>query len=270
MKKIMLVWMLFVQTAAHAAHTNGVYILIHGTWGADAAWYKTGSAFFKELELSASKYNRTVTSYTWTGKLNHKTRLEAGKQLAQLIQSYPVDTSINIISHSHGSNVGNLASSILAQDKNNKHSIDCFFAFGTPVHTKKYMPAMSVIKRYFNFYSYNDWVQPIFGFFDRTFPRHESIANLRIMIDCHHPSHRTILSPVVARWLPEIPDGLRSKRMGNFERLSFEHPGVVHFSSHGCPTYTVESKRSRTIDEEEYLLTMLASKVAFDKSRVAA
>ena len=266
MKKISLLIFTLLHALFLGAENPGIYILVHGTWGADAEWHQSSSDFYKTLEVSAQRYNKKIVSFTWSGKFNHKNRVKAAKQLVKLICSYPEHTSINIISHSHGSNVGNIASQLLSESKQHKNMIDSFFAFGTPVDTKKYMPNMNAIKRYYNFFSYNDWVQPILGFFERVYPPHHRIANLRLIIDCMHPSHRSILVPAIARWLPDFPDKLSQQRMGNFEHFNFSHPGVVHFSSAACPTYSIESRYLRLLEGEPNIIALIASTIELEKS----
>jgi hypothetical protein len=194
----------FLICATSAYGNKIVIIVIHGTWAANAEWYRPGGEFFRALQKHKWQHECCVVPFTWSGKLNKESRKIAGYNLAQLMRSYPADTIFYIISHSHGSNVGIIASQVLARIPGNTHRITNFFAFGTPVHHEYYMPNMDTIGRFYNFFSYKDFVQTIFGFFSRTFPKHNRIANIRFLVDDAELKHKVLHDPILIRWLETL------------------------------------------------------------------
>jgi hypothetical protein len=223
--------------------TDGIYILIHGTWGNKSEWYTPHGSFYKILEKAVQQINYKVISYTWSGSFDHNCRLLAGNILAKLIQSYPANTIINIVSHSHGGNVAAIASQVLAADSHNKQKINALFSFGIPVDTHYYMPNMNIIKKMYNFFSYKDKVQPIFGLYSREYPNLPRIANIRICIENKEPSHGQLTSDVVAHWIPLLHEDLAEKKIGNFQYFEFTKPGAINFSSYDQIYYAIDINR---------------------------
>jgi hypothetical protein len=239
--KLLLFLLLFfsVQMCAH----DGIFIVIHGTWAIESSWWKPGGKFFSALEYAAKAANKKVIPFTWNGKLDHESRIIAGTMLTHIIQSYPKEMKIYIIGHSHGSNVGILASQMLGNDPQNQHKIEAFYALGTPVDIDAYMPNMNIISRFYNLYSHEDKVQPVLGFYERTYPSHPRIANIRVFLECKEPSHKELLSTMIASWLPKMHEDLAKEKMGNFHHFNFSRPGVIQFSSTGIPIYGIEVRK---------------------------
>jgi pimeloyl-ACP methyl ester carboxylesterase len=238
MKKVcayLSIWMVFSLYGY-----NPVYIVVHGTWPADADWYLPGGDFFDELVRNTIKQKAYVVPYNWSGKLSHASRVQAAKGLAHVIQSYPVDTPIYVVGHSHGGNVALLASQILGKDRHNEHIIQALYTLGTPISEEQYFPDMNVIMYVYNFYSRSDMVQSVFGTFGREFADHRRIANLRITIEGKEPGHSDLHHPVVARWIPCIPDYLAQKNVNSFQFFSFINPGVIHFNFQSEPRYEID------------------------------
>lgn len=242
MKKVclylILLTTLFATPVAHA--NNPLYILIHGTWSPEATWPMPGGDFFDELTKSTAKSNATIIPYNWSGKLSDASRLQAARGLALIIQSYPVNTPIYLIGHSHGGNVALLASQILGKDRYNKHAIHTLYTLGTPINMEKYFPDMDVITNVYNFYSRADMVQSVFGTFGREFTNHRRIANLRITIEGKEPGHSDLHHPVIARWIPSIPEELAKKSINSFQFFSCINPGIIHFKFQGEPRYEID------------------------------
>ena len=153
-----------------------VYIIIHGTWGHPFNWQMPGGDFYEELRISAQEYDATTAFLNWSGKNSHEARLEGARRLVSLIKTYAPEDSINIVAHSHGGNVGILASQLL---ENSDYKIDTFFALGTPIHTISYMPNMNVINRLYNLFSFGDMVQTVGGIFKRELPAVPGIRSFR-------------------------------------------------------------------------------------------
>ncbi len=240
MKKLCICLSIFTTLIVHA--NVPIYILIHGTWSTEATWSMPEGDFFDELVKSTAKSNAVIIPYNWSGKLSHVSRLQAAKGLAQIIQSYPVGTDIYVVGHSHGGNVAILASQILGKDRYNKHTIRALYTLGTPINMQEYFPDMDVITNVYNFFSRADRVQSVFGTSGREFIEHKRIANLRITIDGTAPGHSDLHHPVIARWLPSIPDDLSKKRVKGFQFFACGNPGMVHFEFQGEPRYEIDMR----------------------------
>ncbi len=199
-----------------------------------------GGDFFDELVKSTANSNATVIPYNWSGKLSHTSRLQAAKGLASIIQSYPVNTPIYVAGHSHGGNVALLASQLLGKDRYNKHKIQALYTLGTPIDMEIYFPDMDVITNVYNLYSRADKIQSVFGTFGREFTAHKRIANLRVTIEGKEPGHSDLHHPVIARWIPYIPDYLAKNSINSFQFFSCINPGIIHFKFQGEPRYEID------------------------------
>jgi hypothetical protein len=205
MKHILLVlafnsFLIFSCTASALART--VWIIIHGTWAQKQTWYKAGGDFFEKLTQTLDTKKNSVVPFLWDGKLNHKSRVDAAQQLVSHLETYDAGTTVNIVAHSHGANVGILACQELAAKIPSPRTIDYFFSLGAPVSNTCYYPAMNVINYFYNLFSFEDLVQPVFGMFEREYTPHERIINMRTIIDGVQPDHTNLHAPCVARWLP--------------------------------------------------------------------
>lgn len=219
-----------------------VIIIIHGTWAHKKVyqhWYSPEGYFFDAIERNVPK-NTKVISFLWSGSNSSFARDAAGKALAKLIDSYPSSTKISIIAHSHGATVGVIASHYLAKNTSHRHKITHFYSLGRPVDNLLHMPNMEVIEHFYNFFSYNDAIQRVFGLYEREIvPRHERIVNMRIMIDGKDPDHSELHDPCVAEWLCELHTFL-----AEHAAFSFINPGLLHFFSDGPPEYSVDTERN--------------------------
>jgi len=239
--------MLFLVNCSTQADST-VFIMVHGTWGADSSWYQPEGDFFRALEQSAKMRGAQVVSFQWNGRNKHSRRKKAALQLDKLILSYPIDTTINLVAHSHGTNVVNLLSQLLDEHGENHHLINAVYAFGTPVDAGCYRPNMRNIKYFYHFFSFNDFVQPVLGMFNREYPGIDRIVNIRTMINGAEPTHTGFLSPLIAEWIPAIHFELFAKRLGNFRSFTFNEPGVINFELNGPPTYEIDYKRARLLE----------------------
>jgi hypothetical protein len=86
-----------------------VIIIVHGTGSANKTWWNPGGAFFKEVEKTAELLGQHVVPFCWSGLPTYDQISVAGKNLAQLILSYPATDRVVVIGHSHGGNVLNKA-----------------------------------------------------------------------------------------------------------------------------------------------------------------
>lgn len=242
----------YVFPHSHAHHM--IYIVIHGTWASTQAWSKPGGDFFDELVKHAAFDMSKVIHFTWSGKLDNKSRLAAGKDLAQFIKtSYAPNVPLSIVAHSHGANVGIIASQELAQTKHNRHTIEKFYALAAPVNITDYMPNMQVIHHFYNLFSLQDYVQPVLGIFGRVYPEHPRIANIRILLEGKSGSHSQMHDPMLARWIPFIHEYLSSKALGNFHTFNFGKPGTIYFFKHGEPYYREDRDQDKLLRQDQEL-----------------
>lgn len=230
---------------------NRVYILIHGTWAIESSWSQVQGSFFESLNTALKIIGAKLVNFSWTGNLNHQSRMQAGINLAKLIESYPDNTKISLIGHSHGANVGIIASNILGQNTKNNNKIKTFYALGVPVDTKRYMPDMSVIKYFYSFFSFNDFVQPVLGLYGRMFPEHEKIANIRTLVKDKEPGHTQLHSIPVGLWLPLIHKYLACKKINNFDQFDFKMPMLINFYKSKPPVYSIDYNREKALLEDQ-------------------
>src|SRR5580700_4643065 len=100
---------LFFCTIHTQIFTHTVFIIIHGTWSANATWYMPGGDFFDAFKDAAQQKGDVVVPFCWSGKLAHQARVDAASILMQLILSYAPTTRICIVAHSHGGNIALMA-----------------------------------------------------------------------------------------------------------------------------------------------------------------
>lgn len=239
---ILFITSLATASAYHASASQHVIIIIHGTWAhkkKHAHWYNPNGYFFDTIEKNVSE-NTSVISFLWSGDNTAHARDTGGLVLAKLINSYSADTTITIIAHSHGATVGIIASHYLAKDPKNHKKIRHFYSLGRPVDNTLHLPNMDTIEYFYNFFSYNDAIQPVFGAYEREIhPQHERIANIRMVIDGRSPDHSELHDPCVAEWIHDIHTFLT-----NYETFSFFEPGLIHFFSDGPPEYFIDTERA--------------------------
>ena len=227
-----------------------VYIIIHGTWCAPFSWHMPGGDFYDALKSCAHQYDAAVAFLNWSGKNNHEARVSAAQRLIRLINTYPENSCIHLVAHSHGGNVGILASQLLASDPENHYRIQQFFAFGTPINRDYYMPAMDMIDRFYNFFSYGDMIQTVFGLYQRELPCHERIINIRIKTHNAHPGHSDLHDPLVASWIPYLDlklDGCK--------------PYLATFQEHMPPSFVVDNERQKFITLDTALRSIVRKKI---------
>ena len=238
--KLPLLILLIIYSSATYTQPHRIFILIHGTWASDTDWHLPGGTFYNELEKSCHTCQATLIPYNWSGKLNHESRVQAAKGLVKIIQSYPIDTAIYLIGHSHGGNVAALASRYLGYDIHNQHLIKALYTLGTPIDYEQYVPNMDIIEYVYNFFSRGDYVQHVFGQYDREYPNHERIANLRVTINDKEPSHGNLHHPLIAQWLPKIPHELASRQINGFHLFCCINQGSIHFYPNKPPQYCID------------------------------
>ncbi len=240
MKK--LISLLLFNFVCSAAQSHTIFIVVHGTWASTTQWCKVEGNFFDALTQSVEPLGYSTLNFTWSGYLDPASRIQAGKDLAKLIESYPHTTIINLVTHSHGSNVGILASHHLK-----RNNIYNFYALGTPVNTKAYMPNMEHINYFYNLFSLKDMVQPVFGIFQREYPEHERIANIRIMLNGSEPGHSALHAQEIGRYLIEIDESLFYRKQ----------PLIAYFNKKGPPTITYDPEQQKLVELDRLRMAAL-------------
>jgi len=246
---------LFLLYFAHVTYARTIFIVIHGTWAAKEKWYMPGGDFFDALEKSAIKQQAAVTPYRWSGNNNYKDRIHAAKGLVQLIQNYSPDTTICLVSHSHGGNVGIIASQLLSAMANTTNHIHIFYALGTPVNKIDYLPNMNVITYFYNLFSFEDLIQPVLGMFEREYLPHERIANIRITINNKEPNHTQLHNSLTGQFLPTLHELLTT----SFQDFDFKKPGIIHFAKNQRPIYELDKTRQKYIERDQLLNKKISS-----------
>ncbi|HSC25112.1 MAG TPA: alpha/beta hydrolase [Candidatus Babeliales bacterium] len=250
-KIIVIICFIFLSTQAQS-----VFIIIHGTWGADCSWHSPKGDFFDALENAVCQKNSAVVSFRWSGGCGHESRVKAANNLIKLIKTYAIDTPLFIIAHSHGGTVAVLASQFLAQEQDNKYKICALFTLGTPIMSN-YLPNMNVIGYVYNLFSFEDLVQTVLGISSREYPKHKRIANLRIMINGKAPDHAGLHHPIVGKWIAYIHHYFK-KYLNNQNITNYiSEPSIVYFSDIKAPEYAYDEKRNDLFIRDHQLSVLI-------------
>lgn len=229
------------------------YIIVHGTLSFRSAWYEPGGGFYNNLIKTINP--QSLHTFTWSGNNNDQARMKAAHKLSDFImREFSGQDEINLITHSHGSNVAFLASKIMGHHGENIDRIHSIYAFGTPISMSYYPPDMSVIQYVYNFFSFFDMIQPVLGLYEREFPLHERIANLVVTINKLQPLHTNLHHPLIGYWLPSLIDQIKNRHMNNFHEFCYEKPGIIHFSVNKAPVYEIDVYRQRRQEHDKLLL----------------
>ena len=94
-------------------YSKDIVILIPGSFSQKAQWHKPNGDFYKELDKQSSSLKKKLTTFKWSCIPIYHEISKAAVNLCELLLSYPDDTQITIITHSHGGNIVNVASQIL-------------------------------------------------------------------------------------------------------------------------------------------------------------
>lgn len=239
-----------------SCQAKSVFILVHGTWGADCSWYMPKGDFFEALEEVVSKKNSTVVSYRWNGGASHDSRLKGADGLAKLVKSYGLDTTVYVVAHSHGGSVVALASHILAQEEGNKHHIRALFTLGTPIMSN-YLPNMAVIHYVYNLFSFEDLIQTVLGLSGREYPEHKRIANLRVFIDGKEPHHAGLHHAVIGKWIAYLHRHFTQHLQDHCITGRISEPSIVYFFHDKAPEYEFDVNRTELIDRDRQLSVLI-------------
>ena len=234
---------------------QSVFIIIHGTWGADAAWYVPKGDFFDALEQTVCKKNSSVYSFRWSGGAGHEARVTAAHSLVKLIRTYHPSVAIYIIAHSHGGNVAALASHML-EEEGNKHRIRALFTLGTPI-MNNYLPNMNIIYYVYNLFSFEDLIQTVLGISGREYPQHKRIANLRVFINGKEPNHSGLHHALVGKWLPYLHQHFK-KHLADHGIIGYiSEPSIVYFAQDKAPEYVFDVHRTDLLEKDRQLSILI-------------
>ena len=245
-----------VEAFADVAKPSSVFILIHGTWGAECSWYVPNGDFFDALENTVSTKNSAVVSFRWSGGCGHDSRVKAAQNLVKLIKTYDIDTPIFLVAHSHGGTVAVLASQLLAEEKDNKHRIRALFTLGTPVMSN-YLPNMKIIHYLYNLFSFEDIVQPVLGISSREYPEHKRIANLRVFINGKEPDHQGLHHSVIGKWLAYIHQYFKQHLQSRNIINHISEPTIVFFDDNKIPEYEPDINRNDLHERDRQLSVLI-------------
>lgn len=246
----------FSLTIFFNTYNHTVFIIIHGTWGSEAAWYTPEGDFFTSLEATAQMEKAAVIPFCWSGSNNYEARNKAAKNLSKLIESYDAHTKIILIGHSHGGNVALLASQLLST-----HKISIIYTLGTPITTSIY-PNMNNIKYCYNLFSFEDLIQTVLGLFKREHAMHERIRNIRVILNGTEPDHTQLHHAAIGTWLPYIHSHVMRFEQKHPDKRG--EPGVIRINSTSPPTYTFDPKRKELLEKDHQLSILILN--SFRKS----
>ncbi len=113
-------------------------VLAHGTFAANANWYRPGGDFYDTLKAKRPDLDVHDRSFRWTGAYSDKARRADAELLKQWIPDQGL-TIPDFFAHSHGGTVAHLATRKGVR-------FDRLVLMGWPVH-KKWYPDFSNVKR---------------------------------------------------------------------------------------------------------------------------
>ena len=108
-------------------------LVIHGTWANDENWWRNGYPFFEYLEHEVQMDDLYIGDkpFAWTGTWSHDARKQAATELATWATKNK-KACLNIVAHSHGANIGFIASSGIPFGR--------MILLSTPAHPHRYSP----------------------------------------------------------------------------------------------------------------------------------
>ncbi len=234
-------------------------IIIHGTWASNESWYQSQGNFFKAVQrcVQETKIVDEVVSFCWSGKLSYYFQLQAAQELQKLIELYDF---VILVCHSHGATVGIIASQLLCQNKSNHFKIKKFYALGVPVDPgMQIYPDMSVIEKFYNLFSFGDFIQPVHGVYERSFTPHERLVNISIMLQDNHPSHAELHHAMIGKDLLKIDEYFADCILGGFENFLFNQSGQIQFFEYDVPKYFKQHDQQSLLEldkQVQWMMTM--------------
>ncbi len=205
-----------------------VLVLVHGTWAQETKGFfdpeKKFYGYVRDFAQNYAQKNQApieVISFRWSGNNSYKDRSEAASSLALLLNTYYSNASIQIIAHSHGSSVVNMASQWL-----DGITLDHIINIAAPVRETveaEYRPMH--FRRLTQFYSTSDMVaiagavtfnrfMPAIGSIHRFMPQeNRTVLNIRTQINGNDTGHSSI--KLLVRYLSAILDKIETNYQYN-------------------------------------------------------
>ena len=113
-------------------------VITHGTFAADASWYRPGGDFYDALKAKRPDLDVHDQSFRWTGAYSHTARRADAEFLKQWVSDQGL-TEPDFFAHSHGGTVAHLATRRGVR-------LDRLVLMGWPVH-EQWFPDFSKVKR---------------------------------------------------------------------------------------------------------------------------
>ncbi|MBN1549172.1 hypothetical protein JW872_00765 [Candidatus Babeliales bacterium] len=215
---------------------NSIVIIVPGTWSVSASWHQPGGDFFDILQQNYAP--ESVFTFCWSGKNNHDARIVASRNLATLLNQFPI---VTLVTHSHGTNVALLAINMLAE-QDSQTRIPMLYALATPVASNDYIPNMNYIGHLVHLFSFSDTIQTMVSGYERVFTPHPRITNLAVLYNRKEPNHSEIHSPLCARWLPYLN-----------QYITPGQDGVLQLSSNHNPELIIDDSFAVSVDLDQWL-----------------
>lgn len=182
------------QKAAKAEQRREMTIIIHGTWAATSDWWQRGGNFWNYVNGITGNVYGEKDAFSWSGANNHEERIKAANDLVRWVGFHPC-TNLDIIAHSHGGNVGFLATRLGLKMRK-------LITLGAPVRLE-YLPDLRNIGMLYNLFSATDFVQTPAGTFPnrrgegRTLSDGMTMINQIVTDDGHggRPGHSELHEP---------------------------------------------------------------------------
>ena len=92
------------------APCSATAFLVHGSFAKNSSWYRSGGAFYHQIE---SQYSGSIRSFSWSGSPLQSDIIEASYDLAKEILECPIGEPATLIGHSNGGNVIAYATSLI-------------------------------------------------------------------------------------------------------------------------------------------------------------
>ena len=130
-----------------------------------------------------------------------------------------------------------------------KNSIRAIYTIGTAYNGDTvFCPDMQVVQNHVNFYSTSDSILCLSGLpisNKKLAPRHSKTANIEILFEPTKgfaPKHAEFCGNVLmASWILQIPQGLKVKNLGGFEKFEWGKSGTITFYSNMVPAFKLKN-----------------------------
>lgn len=130
-----------------------------------------------------------------------------------------------------------------------KNSIQVIYTIGTAYNGDiVFCPDMQVVQNHVNFYSSFDSILCLSGLSlsnKKLAPRHTKTANIEVLFEPTKgfaPKHAEFCGNILmAPWILQIPQGLKTKNLGGFEKFEWGKSGTITFYSDKVPEFKLKN-----------------------------